>query len=218
MLIRGVVSSPVRGVVDAEGEGAGPAVTPATWSASRLGAGLAIADSPDNTIARRTGADTWTSVGSTDYKSEGKWYFEVRSTGAGSFLMAGIGNSSALLTTFAGEASSSSVARDYTGQIRVGNSGGSSSSGYATLAANDVLQCAVNAATKRVWWRKGGTSTWEPSGDPAAGTGGQDCSGLSGAIAPFASIFVNGDIVLNAGQEAFVSTPPSGFSVWSQTV
>lgn len=217
MLIRGVVSSPVR-VVVGWAFGGGPAVTPATWSASRLGDGLAIADSPDNTITRRTGADNWTSVGSTDYKSEGKWYFEVRSTAAGSYLIAGIGNSSALLTTYAGNTNSSSVARAYTGNIYVGNSGGIESSGYAALAANDVLQCAVDAATKRVWWRKGGTATWEPSGDPAAGTGGQDCSGLSGTIAPFASIYVSGDIILNAGQEAFVSTPPSGFSAWSQTV
>ena len=80
------------------------------------------------------------------------------------------------------------------------------------VALNDVIGCAFDANTGKIWWSKNGT--WQASGDPAAGTNAA-FSGL-----PAATYFpAAGDgggtstytASYNFGQRSFSYTPPSGF-------
>jgi hypothetical protein len=74
---------------------------------------------------------------------------------------------------------------------------------------------AFNPSTKKVWFTTSGT-IWTGSGDPAAGTGGLDCSALNaGPYFPAVTLFDSGDsVTLNAGGSAFTYTAPSGASNW----
>lgn len=187
---------------------------PTAWSPARLGSGYSLIDSPANTQARRSGETDWTSVASDAAKNGGRWYVEYRSSAGGSYMIAGVGLASAGLETFVGASGSPSIGYVYTGYTVSGDTGAAPATSLPPLAANDIVQCAVDIDAKRLWLRKAG-DTWRPGGDPSLGTGGFDISGLATPIVPMASIFALGDLFINAGQTPFASPEPAGFVPWT---
>lgn len=80
----------------------------------------------------------------------------------------------------------------------------------ATFTTTDVIGCALDMDSGKIWWSKNGT--WQASGDPAAGTN-EAYSGLSGTFSPAWGYIGAGNNTLTAnfGQRAFAYTAPSGF-------
>jgi hypothetical protein len=91
------------------------------------------------------------------------------------------------------------------------NNGTSTSYGSAATSANDIIMCALDMTSGKVWWGKNGT--WFASGDPAAGTNAA-FTNLSGyTIAPAIGLGP-GSVQAwahNFGQRSFAYTPPTGF-------
>lgn len=81
---------------------------------------------------------------------------------------------------------------------------------YGTAAASgDVLRCAVNTLTGKVWF--GNASGWFGSGDPAGGTN-ETFSGLPSTVFPAISGYTGlAEFDVNFGQRPFTYTPPTGF-------
>lgn len=78
-----------------------------------------------------------------------------------------------------------------------------------TAAAGDILRCAVNTITGKIWF--GNASGWFGSGDPAADTN-PTFSGLPSTVFPGVSgLTGTAEFDVNFGQRPFAYTPPSGF-------
>lgn len=77
-----------------------------------------------------------------------------------------------------------------------------------SLAANDILQIAVDVDTGKIWF--GVNGTWCDSGDPVAGTN-EAYSGLPNTLSPASAGHTNSTSIINFGQLGFVHTPPAGF-------
>jgi hypothetical protein len=165
-----------------------------TWNPSDKNAFITL--SGGNLVASsNTGGDA--GARSIASASTGKKYWENTATAlvstGGDYSLGGIANSTWNLT-FMGASGSSG---------RVGN-----------VSAGQTLCCAVDIDARKFWYRVNGGS-WGPSGDPAAGTGGTDVSGVTGAL--FAAVFMKaiGDsFTANFGATAYSQTPPSGFGNW----
>jgi hypothetical protein len=100
-----------------------------------------------------------------------------------------------------------------------GSSSGASGSGFVN---GDVLQCAVDATTGKVWM--GRNNTWystaaNSNGDPAGGTNESATLVAGTQYHSFTSLGldsgVTGGYYINFGQRPFAYTPPSGFKTLS---
>lgn len=147
--------------------------------------------------------------------STGKFYFEVYVVSGGSGTMVGVVNESA--TGYVGSDSNGVGYHDSNGTIyNNGNTGTS----YSTFTTGDIIGCAFDADTKKVWFAK--NNSW--NGSPTAGTG--QAGTLSGTL--FAAIRAyTGTLHINAGadptfagnktsgqdtsQSEFYYAPPTGF-------
>ena len=129
-------------------------------------------------------------------------------------MIAGVGLASAALDFFVGNTGSPSIGYVYSGYTASGNTGATPATDLPPLAANDIVQCAIDIDAKRLWLRKAG-DVWRPGGDPSLGTGGFDISGLATPIVPMASLYALGDLFINAGQAPFASPEPAGFVPWT---
>jgi hypothetical protein len=94
------------------------------------------------------------------------------------------------------------------------NNGG----GSFTFTTGDVVDTAVDTGLLLIWWRKNGAA-WQPSGDPAAGTGGRSIANLSGLnLAPYSDLGGSGapagQWTANFGATAYPFAAPSGYSNW----
>ncbi len=140
--------------------------------------------------------------------TSGKWYFEATVSAIGvSFSMAiGVINATGIGVTqndflnngwfFEG-----GNALKYDHSI-VGAAHGS------TPIASDVIMCAIDADTNKIWWGLNGT--FFNSGDPAAGTNAA-FTNLSGTLIPSISIDNGDTVTLEFGARGFAFTPPTGF-------
>ncbi len=94
-------------------------------------------------------------------------------------------------------------------------------SGAASLSAagtNQTLGLAVDLDNGRMWGRVGAGVWSGTSGNPATNTGGNNMSGVTGAVFPAWSVLVSGmQITANFGATAFERDIPSGFSAWGST-
>lgn len=94
------------------------------------------------------------------------------------------------------------------------NGGGSVTIGTVDWANNDIIKCAYDAATGKIWF--GRNDTWYPAtnggttGDPALGTN-QTITGISGLTPTVISYDTSSSCAINFGQRPFSFTPPSGF-------
>lgn len=144
--------------------------------------------------------------------SDGKVYFECTFANMGSdWYAVGVANASQSLSTYLGQTANgwSYFSSGFTYN-------GGSSSGYGSYtSASDVISCAVDFGTGKIWWAK--NNTWGASGNPAAGTGAR-YSNISGKLFP--ALTHEGAhsqaTTINLGLKSFVYTPPSGFIGWQQ--
>jgi hypothetical protein len=144
-----------------------------------------------------------------------KWYaeFTISALNVTENTIIGFAPSTLSLSTYVG-GGSNSIGFQCNSNIWTN---GSSASGGATYAANDIMQIAVDRATGKAWLGKNGT--WVSSGNPAAGTNATSSSvATSGELFFAVSIYSSfNSVVCNFGQRTFAYTVPSGFKVLCST-
>jgi len=139
--------------------------------------------------------------------SNGKRYFEIERIGTVAF--AGIGRPA--VSTGGGANGTDKVGWLFS---NVQYTGGARPMGAQPITAT-CYQLAVDIDLGRFWVRGDGAGFWnnDATANPAAGTGGLDCSGLGGQIVPVAGIppdATNG-AVLHTVSSGWVHAAPSGF-------
>lgn len=144
----------------------------------------------------------------------GKYYFEVVADTVNGNLGIGVtSRATAMLVRtpskiYAGS-TSDSFAYWHNGTTYTNSS---STGGFNTFAAGDIIGVAVDNATGEIWWAKNGT--WEGSGDPATGTNARytDTANLTRQlhvhVSPKAS---NAKATLHGKASELTYSPPAGF-------
>ena len=174
--------------------------TYATWNPSDKDAGITL--SGGNLIATKAGG--WAGVRATIGKSAGKWYWEVKCTGADT------GNAENLMGIGRADATLYGPGTDTKGWVREG--GGkkrynNSSSAYSdAMSSGDVIGFALNLDTGKIWTSRNGTWT----GDPVAGTGEMFAASF-GTVFPHIGSSKALEFTANFGASAFAYSVPSGF-------
>ena len=175
-----------------------------TWNPSDKSANITLSNG--NLTATST-STSWKSVRATDFKSSGKWYWEITITVAAStYNILGAGTSSATIDGYCGN---DAYGYGYLGKD--GNKFHSASSEVygATFTLNDVIGVALDLDNGKIWFSKNGV--WQDSGDPAAGTN-EAYSGLSGSFYPMSSPYTSTNAATaNFGCTAFSYSMPAGF-------
>ncbi|MDX1479262.1 MAG: LamG-like jellyroll fold domain-containing protein [Saprospiraceae bacterium] len=145
------------------------------------------------------------------HRSSGKYYFEYTYDTAGSDdnIMYGVAHHTPEqpLNNFIGS-----------GSDGWGFQGGGASkwpgggSWGSTVAAGDVVMCAVDLDNDEIYWGKNGT--WFNSGDPSTNTNPAFTT-VAGSIYPGLSMTATSQkVTINLGGSAFSYTVPSGYSAW----
>jgi hypothetical protein len=146
-----------------------------------------------------------------------KWYFEVQKNSATQFV-----DGVCLVTSTFGKNTSStitagnySISDDNTNQVRTITNGGTpvlvSTSNWAN---SDIIQCAYDADTGKIWF--GCNGSWYPAtnggtvGDPATDTN-PTITGVSGLVPAMLNYNTGSILKVNFGQRPFSYTPPTGF-------
>jgi hypothetical protein len=142
---------------------------------------------------------------STIFANSGKWYFEAQLTTQQNDTGLGLGNTSSDPSGqyIGGDANSVGYLSD--GRLFYN---GSLVATYSSYITTDVVACAFDCATGKIWIAK--NNTWQNSGDPAAGTGQVQTVSWT-AFAALARTVGSGAISFNFGQRPFSYTPPTGF-------
>jgi hypothetical protein len=173
-----------------------------TWNPSDKNTNISLSNGNLTATATNT---SWKSVRATDYKSSGKWYWEV-TIDVGANHIIGIGTSSANINSYAGSDVYSYGYRGTTGQKF--HSGSSVAYG-ATYTVNDVISIALDLDNGKIWWAKNGV--WQAGGNPAAGAN-EAYSGVSGNFCLMGSPYNNTNAVTaNFGATSLSYDIPSGF-------
>ena len=127
--------------------------------------------------------------------STGKFYWETKNTGSANNFSMG-------LTTLIANLSTEGAGDVLYNENGVINNNGTTTSGFATLALNDVVGVAVDIDANKIYWYKNNT---------LVNSGGTTIN----ISAPFAPMFgfytTNNAQSVNFGQQPFTYTPPSGF-------
>jgi hypothetical protein len=141
----------------------------------------------------------------TMFVNSGKWYFEAQLTTQQNDTALGLGNTASNpFGQFTG-GDTNSVGYLSDGRFFYN---GSLVATYSSYTTTDVVACAFDCATGKIWIAK--NNTWQNSGNPAAGTG--QVQTVSWAeFAALARTVGSGAIAFNFGQRPFAYTPPSGF-------
>jgi hypothetical protein len=156
--------------------------------------------------------------GTIAFPASDKWYWEATITGtastsyAMSVATASAANSVADFTT--GTEYYGIVNNTGTTTNKVSNGSATVISTAAAWAQNDILMCAYDGATGKVWFGRNGT--WYPptsggsAGNPAAGT--NETMTASGTVFPAVHCYgTGGDMTVNFGQRQFAYASPAGF-------
>ena len=155
--------------------------------------------------------------------SSGKFYFEGTIQGGNSQTAPDRAHYFGLNESFPGSFSTKLIGWFSQGSPQIftgsGSTSGASGSGFVN---GDVLQCAVDATTGKVWM--GRNNTWystaaNTNGDPAGGTNESATLVAGTQYHSFTSLGldsgVTGGYYINFGQRPFAYTPPSGFNTLS---
>lgn len=185
--------------------------------------GVVTLSNGDLTATKTGGTATWQTVRSVSgaYRSTGKHYFEVQSTGLHATLSEVAVGLADAATTVAGLALGDSASgtiglRASTGEILLNGSAQATLGDWRGDAS--PVQVAVDLGADLAWFRRSG-GNWNASGtaDPATGAGGIDISGLASSLCPSVSVRRAGtadNATVNYGATAFNGTVPSGYSAW----
>ncbi len=139
-----------------------------------------FAYSEGNLKATKTGANSDHSCRASLFVSSGKWYWEGK-CGNNADIAFGIGLNTTGLGNFP------AMEYCYHANSNKYNLGSATGTGIA-YTTNDIISCALDLDSGKIWWAKNGT--WIESGDPGAGTGEQ-YSGVAGTLAPMAYVFTS---------------------------
>ena len=185
-----------------------------TWNPADTGTSVILSNGNLTATGNNTGASGPYVTRATVGNATGKWYYEARiDVGTGTAAVIGIAAASVSLSSIM----QSSVAGDFAtyaigaNSIYKGNPQASTAAG-AILATADIMGCAFDATTGKIWFAK--NNTWILSGNPGAGTSPNwtiptgityfpavNCRALVAVTARFASA-------------SFTYTPPTGFLPW----
>ena len=125
----------------------------------------------------------------------GKWYWETTNSGSANNFNAGITQLTASLSV----EGAGDLLYNENGII---NNNGTTTSGYSTLALNDIMGLAYDADANKLYFYKNNV---------LVNTGGTTPS-ATGPFAPMFGMFASGNAQqINFGQRPFAYTPPSGF-------
>jgi len=175
-----------------------------TWNSSDKSANITLSNGNLTTTATST---AWKSARATEYKSSGKWYWEVTiNVAASDYCIVGIGTSIASISSYCG---SDSYGYGYNGYNGYSYHNRSTAVYGNTFTLNDVIGVALDMDNGKLWFSKNGT--WQNSGVPASGTG-EAFSGISGNFYPMISPYSSTSAeTANFGATAFSYSIPTGF-------
>lgn len=192
-------------------KGRGGGVVYATLAPGRTNANLTLSNANRTITKDATLADGMSK--SSSGKTTGKWYFEaVVLAGIPSpFPSVGIASDAALLSVWVGGGSGAAQSSyGYYGQNGQSYHVSGGIAFGATWATGDVIGCAVDLTTGKIWWSK--NNVWQASGNPAAGTGSQYT--LTASLLYFAAVSVYGNaeqITIRLAAPELSYAPPAGF-------
>lgn len=141
-------------------------------------------------------------------RSTGKYYFElVGSTSAGN-RWGGFGNSSALLSSYAGGSASSAGLASGGNAV---NTWTKAQAGTPSVGTTDVMGFALDLTNGRAFVAL--NNTWQFSSDPTTDTNPW-VTGITGTVYPMGTPG-NGTWRINTKTAELTYSPPSGFSQWA---
>ena len=174
--------------------------------------------SDGNLVGSYSSSSGTRTYGTTALPATGKFYFECTITGGASQTAPDRSHNFGLLPLEQTSFVSNGIGWFSQGTILLRKGDNTGTSGSSGFANNDVLQCAVDCATGKVWmglnnsWYSTASST---TGDPAAGTNESATFQANTTYFPFGAIGcdagVTGTLTFNFGQRAFAYTPPTGY-------
>jgi len=162
--------------------------------------------------------------GTIAFPDSAKWYFEATITGTASASYA-ISVATAAAANSVGDVTTATgiygiVNNTSTTITKFINGTASTISTAAAWAQGDILMCAYDGATSKVWFGRNGT--WYPptnggsAGNPGAGT--NETMTASGTVFPAVHCYgTSADMAVNFGQRAFVYTAPTDFKALVDT-
>lgn len=187
------------------------AVTAMAWSATDKEAGITLSNG--NLTASHGGG--FGDVRATRAVGYDLTYWEVASVSGAEGVA--VADTSAVLTQYWAPAFAGGTQTTHAAMYQ-GNDGAiyydASATTVAAFGAGDNIDVALDRVNKKVWFRKNNGS-WLPSGNPAAGTGGQAMASI-GAIFPALEVGGGHSLTANFGTTpgvttGFTRTPPAGF-------
>lgn len=175
-----------------------------TWNPSDKDPRLTLSNG--NLTVEHTGTTgIYSSVRATEYKSSGKWYFEVNCNVITSHAFIGIATSAMLLDDYLGFDAYGWGYRK--SGLKYHGSGGISFG--AAWTTGDIIGVALDLDAGKIWWAK--NNVWQASGDPAAGTN-EAFSGISGEIYAAITVTIINDKMTGRFKSGdFSYTPPTEF-------
>ena len=176
----------------------------------------------DGNLRCSASAASWNAALGTIGLNTGKWYFEMTlpgSTAAPDIGWHQLEYTTAQLAGFANNVRPGSYCVALVGSgsgVRTYNNGVETAISTGTWSTNDVVGCAIDMDTKRIWFSRNGT--WYPAttggavGSPSAGTNPTLTYTYSGVLLPRTSAYsTTYPSIVNFGQRPFAYTAPSGF-------
>ena len=163
--------------------------------------------------------------GTIAFPDSAKWYFEATITGPSGTTAYAISVATAAAANNVGDVTVATgiygiVNNTGTTTTKFVNGTASTISTAAAWAQGDILMCAYDGATSKVWFGRNGT--WYPptnggsAGNPGAGT--NETMTASGTVFPAVHCYgTTADMAVNFGQRAFVYPAPSGFKALVDT-
>ena len=212
--------TPHNVTIDVNGQscqsGASGGAPTSVWSASDAAANGMTLSNGGLTVTP-SGVAGWQSIRGSVSKTSGKLYVEFKTSAAVSgAVMLGMGNSTADITNSYLGNSNYSFGYNQAGFLYVSTGfTGLTTTPAFTVAANDVLQIAVDFTAQRIWL--GQNNVWASSGNPSAGTAPflSFVAATVGALFPGLSFFGTGGVwTLQSTAASQKYAPPSGFTPW----
>ena len=146
----------------------------------------------------------------TIFVSTGKWYWEVTMDALGS---AGAASQRVGVVNTAGSGADLGGSANgwcFLGDGRIYNNGSTNNYGSA-LAANDIVNVALDLDAGKIWYGKNGS--WFASGAPASGTSPSQTFTANQSMSPAVASGSGSPIYSgNFGQRAWAYTPPAGYN------
>lgn len=177
-----------------------------TWNPSDKSAAISLSNGNLTATATNT---SWKSVRATDFKDEGKLYWEVtiNQSGSPSYHQVGIGTSNVSVDSYVGV---HAQGFSFDGNGYKWNNNSSTYVG-PTFTTNDIISVAVDLDGNKFWVAVNGV--WVGSGDPANGSNELFALVEGASYAPMHSLFtINFQATVNFGATSFAYSMPSGFS------